>query len=104
MNRRPDDPSREAETFVEILRDRARQRPESCALTYLADDDGAVVERATYAELDRRARALAARLQGLGLAGERALLLYPAGLEFLHAFFGCLYAGVVAVPAPLPPR
>ena len=37
-----------------------------------------------------------------GLAGGRALLLYPPGLEFIVAFFGCLYAGVVAVPAYLP--
>ncbi len=37
------------------------------------------------------------------MSGERALLLYPAGLEFIAAFFGCLYAGVVAVPA-YPPR
>ena len=39
----------------------------------------------------------------MGLAGQRALLLYPAGLDFIAAFFGCLYAGVVAVPA-YPPR
>ena len=39
----------------------------------------------------------------MGLEGERALLLYPAGLDFIAAFFGCLYAGVVAVPA-YPPR
>ena len=57
----------------------------------------------TRGELDRRARALAARLQARGLAGRRALLLYPPGLEFIAAFFGCLYAGVVAVPA-YPPR
>ena len=57
----------------------------------------------TYAELDRRARAIAAWLQSLGLQGERALLLYPAGLDFIAAFFGCVYAGVVAVPA-YPPR
>ena len=56
----------------------------------------------TRGELDRRARALAVRLQDLGLAGGRALLLYPPGLEFIAAFFGCLYAGVVAVPAYLP--
>ena len=57
----------------------------------------------TYQELDRKARAIAARLQAANLEGERALLLYPAGLDFIAAFFGCLYAGVVAVPA-YPPR
>jgi 8-amino-7-oxononanoate synthase len=53
--------------------------------------------------LDRQARAIGAWLQSLGLSGERALLLYPPGLEFISAFFGCLYAGVVAVPV-YPPR
>jgi len=57
----------------------------------------------TYAQFDRRARAIAARLTELGMRGERALLLYPPGLEFLCAYFGCLYAGCVAVPA-YPPR
>ena len=53
--------------------------------------------------LDSRARSIAADLQGTRLwVGERALLLYPAGLEFIAAFFGCLYAGVVAVPSNLP--
>ena len=47
-----------------------------------------------------RARALGAFLRGAGGAGERALLLYPPGLEFITAFLGCLYGGVVAVPGP----
>ncbi|WP_424102088.1 AMP-binding protein [Moorena producens] len=55
----------------------------------------------TYGELDRQARAIAAHLQSM--QGERALLLYPSGLEFISAFMGCLYAGVVAVPV-YPPR
>jgi 8-amino-7-oxononanoate synthase/acyl carrier protein len=57
----------------------------------------------SYAELDRQARAIAAWLQAHGFQGQRAMLLYPPGLEFISAFFGCLYAGVVAVPA-YPPR
>src|SRR5262249_48066836 len=57
----------------------------------------------TYGELDHRARVLAATLQSRGLAGERALLLCPPGLDYVTAFFGCLYAGVVAVPI-YPPR
>jgi acyl-CoA synthetase (AMP-forming)/AMP-acid ligase II/acyl carrier protein len=72
------------------------------AFTFLTDAD---TEKAsvTYRELDCRARAIAGTLQALGLAGERALLLYPPGLDYVAAFFGCLYAGVVAVPA-YPPR
>ncbi|GAC1671278.1 MAG: hypothetical protein PVS3B1_10540 [Ktedonobacteraceae bacterium] len=52
----------------------------------------------TCAELDRRARMIGASLQGLLQRGARALLIYPSGLDFIAAFFGCLYAGVVAVP------
>ncbi|MEO1799902.1 MAG: AMP-binding protein [Cyanobacteria bacterium J06629_2] len=60
-------------------------------------------ERLTYQQLDQQARAIAAQLQALKLSGQRALLLYPPGLEFIPAFFGCLYASVVAVPA-YPPK
>ena len=69
--------------------------------------DGKTTEhRLTYGELDRQARAIAVTLQALDTTGERALLLYPPGLAYIAAFFGCLYAGVVAVPAypPLPAR
>ena len=57
----------------------------------------------TYAELDWQARALAARLTQHAVPGDRALLLYPQSLDFIVAFFGCLYAGIVAIPA-YPPR
>jgi non-ribosomal peptide synthase protein (TIGR01720 family) len=52
-----------------------------------------------FVELDRRARAIAAMLQEQGAAGSRVLLLYPPGLDYVAGFFGCLYAGAVAVPA-----
>ncbi|WP_217711253.1 fatty acyl-AMP ligase [Actinomadura sp. NAK00032] len=55
-----------------------------------------------FAELDRKARALARRLEARGLRDRAVLLLYPEGLEFISAFLGCLYARVIAVPAPLP--
>ncbi len=58
----------------------------------------------TYAQLERRARAIGARLQEMGLAGQRVLLAYPHGLEFIAGFFGCLFAGCTAVPVPLPRR
>ncbi len=89
-------------SLVRVLRERALEHPERPAYAFLAD--GEVEEaRLTFGELDRRARALGARLQQMGLAGERALLLYPPGLELVSAFLGCLYGGVVAVPA-YPPR
>ncbi|HEX5715361.1 MAG TPA: amino acid adenylation domain-containing protein, partial [Thermoanaerobaculia bacterium] len=59
--------------------------------------------RLTYAELDRQAREIGVALAGMGAAGERVVLLFPPGLEFISAFFGCLYAGAIAVPA-YPPR
>ncbi|HSW33964.1 MAG TPA: AMP-binding protein, partial [Steroidobacteraceae bacterium] len=65
-------------------------------------DDPSKRTAMTYAQLDRRARAIAAFLQGRDLAGQRVMLAYPPGLEFIAAFFGALYAGCVAVPAYLP--
>jgi len=59
--------------------------------------------RLTYQQLDQKAKALAAQLQLQMSPGERALLLYPSGEEFIIAFFACLYAGVIAVPV-YPPR
>ncbi len=91
------------ETLVDLLRQRARTQPGRCAYVFLADGEQESAQ-VTYGELDARARAIAARLQGLVAAGDRALLLYPPGLEFLAAFFGCLYAGVIAVPSYPPKR
>jgi amino acid adenylation domain-containing protein len=89
-------------TVVELLRFRSSTQPDKDAFTFLLDGK---IEKATltYQELDRRSRRVAAQLQALSLTGERALLLYPPGLDFLVAFFGCLYAGVIAVTA-YPPR
>ncbi len=88
-------------TLTEILCRRARQQPDRTAFTFLADGE-VETARLTYAELDQRARAVAALLDESGARGERVLLLFDAGLEFITSFFGCLYAGAVAVPAPPP--
>jgi amino acid adenylation domain-containing protein len=89
-------------TVVELVRHRSRMQAEELAYTFLADGE-TEAEQLTYQELDRRSKAIASQLQVSGLSGERALLLFPPGLDYLAAFFGCLYAGVVAVPA-YPPR
>jgi len=89
-------------SVVDILRYRALHQSEQLAFTFLQDGEIEEVSL-TYRELDRCSRAIASQLQTLGMSGERALLLYPPGLDYLAAFFGCLYAGVVAVPA-YPPR
>ncbi len=84
-------------SLIELLRQHASQKPDALAYTFLMDgeDDMASI---TYAELDRRARGVAGHLQSLAMQGERALLLYPQGLEYLIAFWGCLYAQVIAIP------
>ncbi|MGD0519198.1 MAG: fatty acyl-AMP ligase, partial [Thermoguttaceae bacterium] len=88
--------------LVELLRHRARCQSDDIAFTYLVDGENEQIYL-TYAELDRQARAIGAWLEAQDLVGERALLLYPPGLEFIAAFFGCLYGGVIAVPV-YPPR
>ncbi len=90
-------------TLPDRLRHWAGDRPGETAFSFWNGDDPEPAIRLSYAQLDRRARSVAAELQRRGLAGERALLLYPPGLEFIVALFGCLYAGVVAVPTS-PPR
>ncbi|HKI02560.1 MAG TPA: AMP-binding protein, partial [Thermoanaerobaculia bacterium] len=89
--------------LVDTLRDRAADGNGFLpAYTYL--EDGEAAERTlSWADLDRQARTIAAHLGAVTARGERALLLFPAGLDFIAAFFGCLYAGVVAVPC-YPPR
>ncbi|WP_413173264.1 condensation domain-containing protein [Anabaena azotica] len=89
-------------TVVDLLRYRCLEQLNTEAFTFLQDGE-AQAQSLTYEELDRQSRAIACQLQVLNLTGQRALLLYPSGLDYLAAFFGCLYAGVVAVPA-YPPR
>ncbi len=89
-------------SLVDLLRCRALERPDADLFAFLPDGEDAAAVACTRGELDRSARALAVRLRELRLEGQRALLLYPPGLDFIAAFFGCLYAGVVAVPAHLP--
>lgn len=90
-----------ATTLVNLLLERAQELPDERAYTFLAG--GKESESLTFAQLHRRARAIGARLQQIGAKGERALLLYPSGTEYIAAFYGCLSAGTVAVPG-YPPR
>ncbi len=89
-----------ARTMLDLLARQASDQPDRTAYVFIDDRDQ--VSEITYAELDRRARVIASRLQLELRPGDRALLVYPAGLEFISAFFGCLYAGVIAVPATYP--
>jgi len=90
-------------TFVSVLRHRAENEPHRVAFEFITNSTRDESDIRTYAELDLSARGLAGKLQQLGLAGERALLVYAPGLDYISAFLGCLYAGVIAVPV-YPPR
>jgi acyl-CoA synthetase (AMP-forming)/AMP-acid ligase II len=91
-------PSAPASSLVEILRHWSDAIPDAQAFLFLPDGE---VEgpRCTYADLDRMARALAVVLRERAEPGDRALLLYEPGLDFLTAFFACWYAGLIPVPA-----
>ena len=98
-------PSHPPRHLVELLRSRAAQEPERLAYRFLLDGETSEASL-TCGELDRSARAIAARLQAAAAPGERALILCQPGLDYIAAYFGCLYAGVIAVPvyAPHPSR
>jgi acyl-CoA synthetase (AMP-forming)/AMP-acid ligase II/acyl carrier protein len=97
----------DATTLIELLQTRALRQSDQPAYTFLSatglSATGARTSEWNYGVLDQRSRLIAAHLLSRHLTGERAILLYPPGLDYLAAFFGCLYAGVIAVPA-YPPR
>ena len=91
----------EFSTLVDILLWRALHQPDQRTHIYMVDgeaEDGCL----THAELDYKSRSIGGLLQSYQASGERALLLYPAGLDFIPSFFGCLYARVIAVPLAAP--
>lgn len=94
------------ETFsslVALLAKRAETQPDARAYIFLSDR-GAEETVLTFRELHDAARALAARLGEVTRPGDRAMLVFPPGLEFVVAFFGCLIARVIAVPMMMPRR
>ena len=90
-------------SLVDLLARRAAERPDAKAFVFVPERGGAHIHL-TFAELHRRARAVAARLAHRTVRGDRAVLLFPPGLDFIVAFFGCLAAGVIAVPLMVPRR
>ncbi|MFM0502678.1 amino acid adenylation domain-containing protein [Paraburkholderia caffeinilytica] len=88
-----------AENMIEQLRSLAASRAADTALVTV---DAHGDTRYDYAELDRRATALATHLRhgsGGAVQGARVLLMMDSGVDYVTAFFGCLYAGAIAVPA-----
>jgi acyl-CoA synthetase (AMP-forming)/AMP-acid ligase II len=87
-----------AATLLEMLQQRAATYQDKVAFSFSYDGDDQNRTQLTYRDLDRRARAIASTLQELGAAGERVLVLCRPGLDSVAGFFGCIYAGAVAVP------
>lgn len=89
-------------SVCELLRQRAAEQPARRAYTFLVDGESEEIVL-THEALERQSLAIAAKLERIGAVGERAVLLYPDGPEFIPAFFGCLRAGTLAVPT-FPPH
>ena len=89
-------------TFADVLQARSDEHPDDVAYTFLPDGE-AVEQSVTYRQSERRAKAIATAIREVVDEGERVLLLYPPGLEYVSAVFACLTGAVVAVPA-YPPR
>lgn len=100
----PDHTVHTLRTLVDLLIQRAGQRGDQPAFTFSRDGDERETSRVTYRELDLRARQIAAGLQSQGAGGERVLVLCPPGLDFIASFFGCVYAGAIAIPVHPPMR
>ncbi len=90
-------------SLVALLAERARTQAAGRAYAFLSDR-GVEEAALTYGELHAAAQALAVRLTAFARRGDRALLVFPPGLEFVVAFFGCLMAGIIAVPMMMPRR
>jgi len=89
-------------TIVTVLQTRAVLHPERRVFTFLGDGENetAVI---TYGGLHKAATTIAGKISAMDLSGKNVLMFYPAGIDFIAAFFGCLYAGAIAVPV-YPPR
>jgi acyl-CoA synthetase (AMP-forming)/AMP-acid ligase II/alkylation response protein AidB-like acyl-CoA dehydrogenase/acyl carrier protein len=90
-------------TFSEVLDRWARQCPDRRAYAFLGDGEHEEASL-TFGELRSAALAVAEKLAAISAPGDRAILFYPSGLDFIVAFLGCLCAGVVAVPVSVPNR
>ncbi|MER5640640.1 fatty acyl-AMP ligase [Kitasatospora sp. NPDC002227] len=91
------------DTFTELLRARAAEHPDRDVHVHLRDAPGGpAAEHLTYGQLDLEARRIASCLQAMGATGRPVLLMHASTTGFLTTFAACLYAGAIAVPAPMP--
>ncbi len=90
-----------ADTFVEHARREAQRAPDRVVYTVLEQGEREG-DSLSNGALDQRALAIGAELAAHARPGNRVLMMYPSGLEFIKALFGCFYAGAIAVPVALP--
>lgn len=88
-------------TILDAIVRNAEEQSDRLAFAY-SDDGGPNGSTRTFRELRDRARSVAAHILSHAKAGDRAILYFSPGLEFIEAFYGCLFAGVIAVPVPYP--
>ena len=93
------DPPDDFSCVHEYARWFAENCPDRIAYTFLVDGETRV-DDLRFGELDRSARSIGACLQQRGQVGDRVLLVFDTGLDFIKALVGCFYAGMVAVPTP----
>ena len=92
----------QSENFVDLLTEQAVRFGDKIAMAFM-DDGENVTDTVTFAQMAERARAVAAELNRRLPIGSRVLLLYPSCIDYMVGFFGCLCAGMIAVPI-FPPR
>ncbi|WP_353569918.1 amino acid adenylation domain-containing protein [Candidatus Albibeggiatoa sp. nov. BB20] len=90
--------------LVELLQQRCLQTPNKIGYIFLKDGHPNTELKLSYYELDCKIRSLAAKLQKIVTPSERAILFYPQGLDYIIAFYACLYAGITAIPTYSPHR
>lgn len=88
--------------FLEVLSFRVQAQPDNLSFTFLADGE-TLSHQLTFKELVHQAQAIATELHRLQAQGERALLLYQPGLDFIVSFLGCLLRWSCS-GASLPPK
>jgi acyl-CoA synthetase (AMP-forming)/AMP-acid ligase II len=87
--------------FVDLMLYRAEENANNILYTFLKDGED-IAGSLTFSDVDHFARIIGAKLQTDLKVGDRVLLFFPAGLEFIKAFLGCLYAGIIAIPLSMP--
>ncbi|TDF41774.1 amino acid adenylation domain-containing protein [Alteromonadaceae bacterium M269] len=89
-------------TMIDLIESQANLLPNKTVYEYLKDGE-VLDDSLSFSELHRKVKCLAGRIQNSCEQGDRVLLLYPSSLDYIVAFFACIYAGCIAVPA-YPPQ